>query len=760
MKKIVLKLNILLLLLLLPLFVISQNQQRPKTGLVLSGGGAKGIAHLGILHALDSLNIRPDYITGTSMGSIMGALYAIGYSADEIDSIIRAADWDYILSDDIPLSDIETIQKNSYKKSLIHFNFSGNLVPKLPSGIVYGQHISEYFSKLTWRVAGINDFNDFEIPYKCVSADLLSGKAWVFDHGDLAIAMRSSMSIPTVFSPMKIDTMLLVDGGVVRNFPVTDVQKMGADIVIGSYTGFEQNVTFEDMRSLTNVLVRSSTFSGILDIQRQKDMCDIYIKYDLHGLGAKDFKKDDKIIAYGKESMDNSEALKKLVTLSKELKKYPPQPKRKIIPEIDTILISGIKTNGLTMVSDKYILSKSGLEIGKKVSKDDLTVILNNMMGTLLFDKITYSIEKDSTSNNNNSSYILNFDIVEKTRGRMGISINHDNFFGSGVNLDFIVRNIFISGSITQMKLNISKNPIAHLNYNIFLGNKKRFQFSENIKYEVLNMNSFFDFGEGIGELNIGSQLSTNSEFSTDIAYNFNTNNQLGVKYAYQISTLKYIEGASAATGFDGGLEQGSIVGAYFNHNNYNKQFFPTKGSDFHMRVKYGLPYKRTIHNIDENLRRTNDSISNMSDFAQAEITYRHLIKIGNLISLQPALAIGIATNQASMINQYALGGYSRQKRINNINMIGSKPFSIFADGYIMANLDLQIKLIDKLYLTLLTNGTAYIYEEKINNDYIDKEILSGGMSIGYDSPLGPLDAGFSFSEKNYYWHINFGFPF
>ena len=149
------KLKYLLLLILIPLVSISQTRQKPKVGLVLSGGGAKGIAHLGMLHALDSLNIKPDYITGTSMGAIVGALYAIGYSAKELDQIISEGDWDYILSDDIPLNDIETNKKHIYKRALMTLNFSGNLMPKLPAGIVYGQHISEYFSKLTWRVADI-----------------------------------------------------------------------------------------------------------------------------------------------------------------------------------------------------------------------------------------------------------------------------------------------------------------------------------------------------------------------------------------------------------------------------------------------------------------------------------------------------------------------------------------------------------------------------------------------------------------------------
>ena len=754
---------ILLLIILFPLLSIAQNQQKPKIGLVLSGGGAKGIAHLGMLHALDSLGIEPDYITGTSMGSIMGALYAIGYSADEIDKIISEGDWDYVLSDDVPLSDIETSKKHTYKRSLVHFNFSGNLMPKLPAGIVYGQHISEYFSKLTWRVAGIDDFNKFEIPYKCVSADLISGKPYFFDHGDLATAMRSSMSIPTVFSPMHIDTLLLVDGGVYRNFPVIDAKEMGAEILIGSYTGFKQKVTMDEMSTLTSVLVRSSTFAGIEDIQKQEEMCDYYIKYDLHGLGAKDFKKGKEIIEYGKEAVANSPILDSLITLSHKLEKYPKQEKI-IIPERDSILITGMTTNGLSIVGYDYMISKSGLEIGNKISKDDMTVALNNMMGTLLFNKITYRLTKDPNSKDNDA-FIIEFDVVEKARGQMNISINYDNFFGPSVSTGFIVRNLLISGSSLELGVNISENPMAHFNYDMFFGKHKKIQFSVIADYEVLNTKSYFDFGEDLGFLNLGSQVNTFSEFTAKLAYNFNTNNQFGINYQYQISTIKYKDGADLAVEIADASEYGSSIDAYFNHNNFDKQFYPTKGYSLYISARYGTSFKRnsTIIEYDEITGENNfiDKTEYLDNFSQLELKYKHLIKLGNHISLQPSISIGLSNNDVSNINNFMLGGYSRAERTNNINMIGAEPYTYAASNYIMFNLDLQYKIIDNLYLTLLTNLTSNLVYDLGSDDYIEHDSFAGGLSIGYMSPLGPIDAGISINNYgSHYWHINIGFPF
>ena len=755
--------TIIFILLIIPLISISQTQQKPKVGLVLSGGGAKGIAHIGMLHTLDSLGIKPDYITGTSMGSIMGALYAIGYSADEIDKIIREGDWDYVLSDNVPLSDIETSKKHAYKRSLLHFNFSGNLMPKLPAGIVYGQHISEYFSKLTWRVADIDDFNKFEIPYKCVSADLISGKPYFFDNGDLSTAMRSSMSIPTVFSPMKIDTLLLVDGGVYRNFPVIDAKKMGADILIGSYTGFKQKVTMKEMSTLTSVLVRSSTFAGIKDIEEQEKMCDYYIKYDLHGLGAKDFKKGKEIIQYGKDAMANSPILDSLTKLSHKLKKYP-KSKRIIIPERDSILIAGITTKGLSTVSNDYMISKSGLEIGSKISKEDMTIALNDMMGTLLFNKITYKLTKDNNLNNKDA-FIIEFDVVEKARGQMNISLNYDNFFGPSISTGFIVRNLLLSGSSMGLGVSLSENPMAHFNYDMFFGKHKKIQLSVIADYEVLNTKSYFNFGEDLGLLNLGSQVSTFSEFTAKLAYNFNTNNQFGINYQYQIGTINYKDGADIAAEIANASEYGSSIDLYFNHNNFNKQFYPTKGYSLYFSARYGMPFTQnsTIIEYDETTSKNNyvDKTEHLGSFSQLELRYKHLIKLGNHISLQPSIYIGLSNNDVSNINHFMLGGYSRAERTNNINMIGAEPYTYAASNYAMFNLDLQYKIINNLYLTLLTNATSNLVYDLGSDDYIEHDSFSAGLLFGYYSPLGPIDVGLSVNNLGKsFWHINIGFPF
>jgi NTE family protein len=175
---------------------------RPKIGLVLSGGGAKGIAHVGFLQVMEEAGIHPDYITGTSMGSIVGALYAIGFSVDSIKHMIEAQNWTEILSNQIDFRRVNMEEKPDYGEYFAELPVHG-WKPGLPSGAIKGQQLELLFEKLTISVAEDTSFDEFYIPYRAVATDLLTGKPYVFSSGPLALAMRSSMSIPTIMQPIK-----------------------------------------------------------------------------------------------------------------------------------------------------------------------------------------------------------------------------------------------------------------------------------------------------------------------------------------------------------------------------------------------------------------------------------------------------------------------------------------------------------------------------------------------------------------------------
>ena len=307
----------LLLIITGSLNLVAQENKTQKIGLCLSGGGAKGLAHIGLLKQIDSLGIKIDYITGTSMGSVVGGLYAAGYTGYQIDSIAHTIDWDLLLNQYVPMNDIYIDEKDEYGRYLGEIPIKkGKLVV---TGFIEGQELLNTLMRLTKHVNQINDFNELPIPFKCMAVDIVNVTPVVMDHGSLAIAMRSSMSIPTVFKPVKVDGRLLVDGGVMVNFPVKQLKEMGADIIIGSYTG-GRLMTENEMNTFNKLLVQSSSFYGINKSKDEILLCDVFsnLTDSMKQFSAGDFKKSLRIIEAGDVLSHN--ALPQLIKLANKQK--------------------------------------------------------------------------------------------------------------------------------------------------------------------------------------------------------------------------------------------------------------------------------------------------------------------------------------------------------------------------------------------------------------------------------------------------------
>ena len=216
---------------LFSLFTFIQAEDSPKIGLALSGGGSKGFAQIAVLKALDSLNIPIDYIAGTSIGSIVGAMYAIGYSGKQIEEMARTTDWNEVQKDKPERKYLPHFRKKDTGKYQLDFDLEG-IKPVMPTGLIYGQKIILELSKWTREYEQVYNFDLLPIPFRCNAFDILSGKEVIIKEGSLSHALRASLSIPTIFAPVEWGDRLLVDGGVANNLPVDIVKDMGADIVL------------------------------------------------------------------------------------------------------------------------------------------------------------------------------------------------------------------------------------------------------------------------------------------------------------------------------------------------------------------------------------------------------------------------------------------------------------------------------------------------------------------------------------------------
>jgi NTE family protein len=303
----------------------AQNVQRPKVAVVLSGGGAKGVAHISALKVIEEAGIPIDMVVGTSMGSLIGGLYCVGYRPEQIDSMVRVQDWRFLLSDDVKRSRMTFISRQRSSRYLLSRQFTSRPKDMVSGGLIKGRNLEQLFSQLIHGYTDSLNFDSLPIPFACVATDIASNDSYVFHNGSLYTAMRSSMSIPGVFEPIRKDSMVLVDGGVVNNFPVDVARSMGADYVIGvSLQGPRRS--YDQIESVSSVI---NQISEIADAQRYKDNMentDVLIHVDVKGYGAASFKPDaiDTLIRRGDEAArgqwDNLLALRRKLSIDSTAK--------------------------------------------------------------------------------------------------------------------------------------------------------------------------------------------------------------------------------------------------------------------------------------------------------------------------------------------------------------------------------------------------------------------------------------------------------
>lgn len=262
--------------------------ERKKVGLVLSGGGAKGVAHIGVLKVLEEAGIPIDYIAGTSMGSIVGGLYAIGYDARCLDSLVRVQNWPFLLSNRVYRYDLPFSEKEKDEKYLLSIPMLRSKLIQMPAGFISGQNIYNLFSELTLGYHDSLSFMNLPIPFSCVAANLVNGEEVILNSGNLPLSMRASMAIPGVFSPVVLDSMMLVDGGIANNYPVDVMREMGADIIIGVDVSAGLR-TMNELHSVLDIVDQLTNFLGMEKYEENVRLTNLYIKPDIEPYSAASF---------------------------------------------------------------------------------------------------------------------------------------------------------------------------------------------------------------------------------------------------------------------------------------------------------------------------------------------------------------------------------------------------------------------------------------------------------------------------------------
>ena len=436
------------------MFSQENTKQDVKIGVVLSGGGAKGLAHIGALKVIDSLGIRVDYIAGTSMGAIIGSLYASGYTGKEIDSIFKDVNFDKIINDDLPRAAKTFYERDNSEKYAVtlpfeHFNL------KLPTALSKGQNTLSLLSKLTLHVSDVEDFSKLPIPFFCIATNVETGQAVILDKGNLPQAITASGAFPSLFQPVIIDGQLLIDGGVVNNYPIDELRAKGMDLIIGVDVQ-DDLASRDDLKSALDILLQINNYRTINDMKQKAKKTDIYIKPDISNFTVVSF-------SDGREIIDNGEAaaLKEMDAL-KHVASMQTQKKTKhiTIKSVDSIKINAIYVEGNKKYTDAYVLGKLKFKQNVKLQYNSYVEGVNNLAATNNFESVVHKLQPSS----NNEGYDMYLTLKES-------SIT--TFFKFAVHYDDLYKTAALV-NLTKKQLLI-KNDV--LSFDFIFGDNIRYNF-------------------------------------------------------------------------------------------------------------------------------------------------------------------------------------------------------------------------------------------------------------------------------------------
>ena len=715
----------------------AQEQKRPKIGLVLSGGGAKGFAHIGVLKVLEEAGVKIDYIGGTSMGAVIGGLYASGYNAAQIDSIFQATDFSKLLNDYVPRSSKSFYEKRNEELYAIVLPFS-NLKLGIPQALSKGMFNYNLLSRITRNVRDINEFSKLPIPFLCIATNIETGEEVLLDKGNLAQAMIASSAFPSLFSPVEIDGKILVDGGVVNNYPIEEVRKLGADIIIG--VDVQNDLLDRDqLKDATKILVQITNLQSIERMKKNVKNTDIYIKPDIKQYGVISFDKGKQIIIKGEEAtFAVFEQIKKLVDETNPYKK----PKLKV--NTDSLYINSINTNDLDNYTSEYINSKLRFKPKSKISYNNLLTGIDNINATQNFSSISYSLE------NNNDGVDLNLKLKENsTKTFLKFGLHYDNLYKSGV-----------LTNITRKKT-LFKNDLASLD--IILGDNFRYNFD----YYIENgFNLSFGFKSNYNQFNrnIASEISLTAPINPNVnTINVDFSDLTNQVYFQSIFVQKFLIGgglelkylkikSETLASVNRIIDRSNYLGifSYVKYDSFDKEYFPKKGWFFAGDIQSYLLSSNYTNNFQP------FSIAK-ADFAVAATLFKN-----TTIKFETAAGFSFGQDSVPFFN-FILGGYGYHP-INNFKYFYGYDFlSLAGNSYIKSAATFDYEIFKNNHVNFSANF-ANIGDRIFETiDWISIPEYSGyAIGYGLETVIGPIEIKYSWSPelpKGFTW-FSIGFLF
>ena len=735
---------------------------RLKVGVVLGGGGAKGAAHIGALKYIEEMGIPVDYVAGTSMGSIIGGLYAMGYTPDELQVLISNMNWSEYMGNKIdrPFMSKEARQRNSTclvnvpfsLKSLFDKDSNTTFISQLPSAYVNNSSLINLFNDLCVGYQEQMDFNDLPIPFACVATDMITGKEVVMRQGCVPTAMRASMAIPGVFSPVAIDTAVLVDGGLVNNFPADVLRDMGADIIIGIEITSTKDITADDLASLPQIFGRVVTNSTSGKREENRAMCDVYIVPDVSGYGMLSFSPEaiDTLVARGYKKAGEFENQLQRVKMAVEASAGHSVGKELHAPHamniaVDSVMVRSVTINNVSDSQCRWLIRKGRLKAGRLYTQKSIEQAMQIYRGTGCFDEITYHVkEADSLHKIRilDGMYDLSVNMKPAKANVAGLGLRYDTEEGAAVLLKVGLNEKSFGGSKLDFSVKLSYNPKVNLTYTYSFPSVANISLAYDYRNDHFKV--LFDNYRNVNLRYQQQKLST--YFSQFHLLNINTS--VGASYTSTTFDMFSLDEGMDSTYF----AVNRLLSPFVNleYDNLDDAYF----------AKHGIKTRLTG-------RWHFDTKSHWSSYPEISLAFQSYITSRN--------------GRFTIIPQtYARYLFGNPEYFNLFNMFGGEiegrhfeqqmPFIGYAsveqteNQFHILRCDLRYNFYGKHYLTAMYNGLVSWYLGEPFSDVIKYAVQGAGVKYSYNSILGPISFTFHWSRRyseNHFWgYFSFGYTF
>lgn len=707
------------LILLLPLAGFADSQ--PKTGLVLSGGAARGLAHIGVLKALEEHGVKIDAIAGTSMGAVIGGLYAAGYGVDELEELALTLDWQQVLSDDPPRQDVPFRRKQDDRDFLVKrklsFRDDGSL--GLPLGVIQGQNLALLLERLLVHTSDTRDFDRLPIPFRAVATDIANDKKVIFRSGHLPQAIRASMSIPAVFAPVEVEGRLLVDGGMVDNIPMDVARDMGVERLIVVDIGSPLQ-TREQLLTVVDVLNQSITMMTRRNSEAQLATLrseDLLVQPMLAGFGSTDFGRAQQLIDAGYRATSALDG--RLASMRSESGgNLALSLARSAEPR--TPLITAVRIENDSKVGDAVIRRHIRQQVGKRLDLQDLQNDMGTLYGLDYFEQVEYRVVHGKLGNT------LVITTREKRSGtdflRLGINLSDDFRGDSAFNLGASYRKNGINelGAewLTRLQLGDRQELFSEFYQPLDAGS--RWFVAPNVFAETQNVESILDndpvaeyrlqrYGYG---LNLGRQIANNGEI------------RFGVGQAWGKADVRVGDQQLPEFSFEEGYYQ-----LQYSFDTVDNVDFPREGED-----------------IGLTLRQYDTGLGSDERYRQWEFNLDKAVSFG-LDTLVFGGRYGRTLDDAEIVTSSFLLGGARQ-------LSGFRQNALSGQNVALARMIYFRRMTPRSFLPLdfpiylgasLERGRAWNNDNEFDSGYIN----AGSIFVGYETPLGPLNFSYGLNDED-----------